>query len=96
MRLVERAGLPRPTTQRTFRGNRTIRVDAFWEDKRLVVEVLGHRFHCTALDLERDVQRRNELQAIGLDVLEFTAHASVREPARVVDMLRRRLRPPPV
>ena len=41
---------------------------------------MGHRFHCTALDLQRDAQRRNELQAMGLDVLEFTARAIVREP----------------
>ena len=38
----------------------------------MVAEVMGHRFHCTALDLQRDAQRRNELQATGLDVLEFT------------------------
>ncbi len=91
LRLVERGGLPRPTTQRTFRGDRTIRVDAIWERHRLVAEVMGHRFHCTALDLQRDAQRRNELQAIGLDVLEFTAHAIGREPEQVIEMLRRRL-----
>jgi very-short-patch-repair endonuclease len=94
LRLVRRAGLPQPTTQKTFRGERTIRVDAIWEDHRLVVEVMGHRFHCTAVDLQRDAQRRNELQAIGLDVLEFTAHAIMREPDQVIAMLRRRLQPP--
>ena len=91
LRLVGRAGLPQPTTQRTFGGSRTIRVDAIWEDHRLVAEVVGHRFHCTALDLQRDAQRRNELQAMGLDVLEFTAHAIVREPDQVIAMLRRRI-----
>ena len=94
LRLVARAGLPRPTTQRTFRGERTIRVDAIWETHGVVAEVMGHRFHCTALDLQRDAQRRNELQAMGLDVLEFTAHAIGREPNQVIDMLRRRLGTP--
>jgi hypothetical protein len=96
LRLVEGAGLPRPTTQRTFRGERTIRVDAIWEASSVVAEVMGHRFHCTAIDLQRDAQRRNELQAMGLDVLEFTAHAIGREPTQVIDTLRRHLRPPPV
>ena len=94
LRLVDRAGLPRPKTQRTFHGERTIRVDAIWEASGVVAEVMGHRFHCTALDLRRDAQRRNELQAIGLDVVEFTAYAIGREPHQVVDMLRRRLLPP--
>jgi hypothetical protein len=89
--LVARAGLPRPTTQRTFHGERTVRVDAIWEPQRIIVEVLGHRFHCTALDLSRDAQRRNELQGLGFDVLEFTAHDISHEPERVVAVLRRRL-----
>jgi very-short-patch-repair endonuclease len=91
LRLIARAGLPRPTTQRTFRSEQTIRVDAIWEPQRLVVEVLGHRFHCTALDLRRDAHRRNELQSLGFDVLEFTAYDIAGEPERVVAILRRRL-----
>ncbi len=96
LRLVVRADLPRPTTQRTFRGDRIIRVDAIWERERLVVEVLGHRFHCTALDLQRDAQRRNELQAMGYVVLEFTARDIVRDAGRVVGVLRRHLNSPAV
>jgi very-short-patch-repair endonuclease len=96
LRLVARARLPRPTTQRTFRGERTIRVDAIWEAAGVVAEVMGHRFHCTALDLQRDAQRRNELQAMGLEVLEFTARDIVREPGRVVTTLRHHLKSPPV
>jgi len=96
LRLVARAGLPRPTTQRTFRGQRTIRVDAIWEAYGVVAEVMGHRFHCTALDLQRDAQRRNELQTSGLEVLEFTAHDIGRAPEGVVAMLRRHLKSPAV
>jgi hypothetical protein len=96
LRLVTTAGLPRPVTQRVFRGDRTIRVDASWEPYGVVAEVMGHRWHCTALDLARDAHRRNELESLGLRVLEFTAHAIDREPAVVVDTPRRNLRPPAV
>jgi very-short-patch-repair endonuclease len=57
---------------------------------------MGHRFHCTALDLQRDAQRRNELQAMGLVVLEFTTGDIVREPGRTLATLRRHLNSPPV
>jgi hypothetical protein len=96
LRLVARAGLPPPSTQRTFRGERTIRVDAVWEAYRVVAEVMGHRFHCTALDLQRDAQRRNELQTRGLEVLEFTSRDIVRAPDGVITMLRRHLKSPAV
>jgi hypothetical protein len=96
LRLVARGGLPRPTTQRTFRGERTIRVDAIWEPQRVIVEVLGHRFHCTALDLQRDAQRRNELQAMAYVVLEFTARDIVRESRRTLSIFGRHLKSTPV
>ena len=89
--LVRRARLPLPMTQRTYRGERVIRVDAVWEREGVVVEVLGHRFHCTAVDLQRDAQRRNELQAMGLVVLEFTAVDIDRRPAAVAGRLARAL-----
>jgi very-short-patch-repair endonuclease len=93
LRLVARAGLPAPRTQVIVRGERTMRVDAIWPPQRVIAEVMGHRFHCTALDLRRDAQRRNELQALGFDVLEFTAYGIGREPGRVVADLRRHLVP---
>jgi hypothetical protein len=96
LRLVARAGLPRPSTQRTFRGERTIRVDAIWEERGVVAEVMGHRFHCTSLDLERDAQRRNELQAMGLEVLEFTSREVARAPGAVLATLHRHLKSPAV
>ena len=74
----------------------TIRVDVIWERQRLLVEVMGHRFHCTALDLQRDAQRRNELQAMGYVVLEFTAGDIVREGRRTLSTVRRHLNSAPV
>lgn len=72
LRAVARAGLRAPETQQIFTGERVMRVDALWRAERLVVEVMGHRFHCTAEDLARDAHRRNELQEMGMFVLELT------------------------
>jgi hypothetical protein len=82
--LIESGGLPLPRTQVTYRTERVVRVDAVWEDAWLVVELMGHRFHATASDLQRDAQRRNELQSIGFEVLEFTTLDLDRRPAAVL------------
>jgi very-short-patch-repair endonuclease len=87
--LVRRAALPLPRTQITFHLERVVRVDAVWENEWVVAEVMGHRFHCTALDLQRDAQRRNELQDVGFEVLEFPTVEIARRPAAVVGRLAR-------
>ena len=53
---------------------------------------MGHRYHCTALDLQRDAQRRVELQELGFEVLEFTYAAVTQRPAYVISRLTRALR----
>jgi hypothetical protein len=90
--LVARAGIPTPRTQATYRNERTIRVDAVWDVEAVVVEVLGHRYHCTALDLQRDAQRRLELQELGFEVVEFTYMDVMQRPAYVASRLARTLR----
>ena len=90
--LVRDAGIATPRTQVTCRAERLIRVDAVWDRERVVVEVMGHRFHCTALDLQRDAQRRIELQELGFEVLEFTYADVTQRPAYVVSRLTRALR----
>jgi very-short-patch-repair endonuclease len=87
--LVRSAGLPLPRTQVTYRLDRVVRVDAVWEDEWVVAEVMGHRFHCTALDLQREAQRRNELQDAGFEVLEFPTVEIADRPAAVVGRLAR-------
>ncbi|HKA03066.1 MAG TPA: type IV toxin-antitoxin system AbiEi family antitoxin domain-containing protein [Acidimicrobiales bacterium] len=98
--LVHDAGLATPRTQVAFRGERVMRVDAFWEREGVVVEVMGHRYHCTAIDLQRDAQRRVELQELGFEMLEFTAADVLERPTYVISRLTRALRrrrdtPPP-
>lgn len=91
LRLVSAAGFPPPETQVSFRGERVIRVDALWPGARLVVEVMGYRFHCTRADLQRDAQRRNELQEMGNLVLELTSDDLDRRPIQAMARLRRLL-----
>ena len=90
--LVRDAGIAPPRTQATYRAERVIRVDAVWHRERVVVEVMGLRYHCTALDLQRDAQRRIELQELGFEVLEFTYADVTQRPAYVISRLTRTLR----
>ncbi len=89
LRLVRRAGLPRPTLQVTYRSNGRVvaRVDArFGSD--LVVELAGHGTHSTRRQRQIDEQRRTELTLAGLRVLTFTYDDVTRRPEWVVSMLR--------
>jgi len=91
--LVRQAGLPRPTCQRVFRrdGTTLARVDFSFEPRPVIVEVSGRRGHSTDLERARDAQRRNELQHLGLVVLEFTNDQVRHLPASVIVTLRRHL-----
>jgi very-short-patch-repair endonuclease len=89
--LVRRAGLPRPTCQRIFRrGGETIaRVDFSFEPAPILVEVSGRQGHRSDAEQAKDARRRNELQALGFVVLDFTYDDVIHRPNYVVDMLRR-------
>jgi len=91
LRLVREAGIDAPETQVTIRGERVMRVDCIWEDAKVIVEVMGHRFHVTREDLQRDAQRRNELQEMGYMVIEFTASALASRPVQCMAQLQRNL-----
>lgn len=91
LRLVRQARMPAPQTQVILRGERVMRVDASWLDAMLVVEVMGHRFHVTRTDLQRDAHRRNELQEMGFLVIELTTDDLADRPAQSMDRVRRNL-----
>jgi very-short-patch-repair endonuclease len=91
LKLVRQAGIEPPEVQVIFDGERVIRVDCFWRRHRVVVEVMGHRHHATREQLQRDAQRRNELQEIGSLVIEFTSDDVARRPAYCMARLRRNL-----
>jgi very-short-patch-repair endonuclease len=91
--LVRRAGLPKPVCQRIYRrdGKTVARVDFSFEPCPVVVEVSGRRGHSTDSERAKDARRRNELQTLGLVVLEFTYEDVLRRPTYVIDVLSRHL-----
>jgi very-short-patch-repair endonuclease len=86
LRIVCRARLPPPLTQRVVNG---YRVDFYWPDSRLVVETDGLRYHRTPAQQAGDLRREQAHTAAGLTTLRFT-HFQVRyEPDEVrVTLLR--------
>jgi len=74
LQLTAVAGLPRPEVQRHLGrvDGRLIRVDCYYPDADLVVELLGYRWHRSRAQMQRDAQRVNRLQLDGRLVLQFT------------------------
>ena len=86
LRVVQRAGLPRPLTQKRVNG---FKVDFYWPELRLVVETDGLRYHRTPNQQAKDKLRDQVHAAAGLVPLRFT-HAQVMfDSGRVVSVLRR-------
>lgn len=98
LELTAGAGLPRPEVQRHLGrvDGRLIRVDCFYADADLVVELLGYRWHRSRSQMTRDAERVNRLQLDGRLVLQFTYDQVTLGPdavlATVVEARLRRLR----
>ncbi len=86
LRLLDRAGLPRPLTQTvlTRARNRMVRVDCRFGGTNLVVELLGYRFHRSRTQMNRDTARLNALMSERFTPYQFTYDQVVNEPAEVV------------
>ena len=87
--MVRRAGISRPTLQKTYRdGTRVVaRVDAYFPGG-LVVEVAGHGTHASRRQLQRDAQRHTELTLRGLRFITFTYDDVRDRPDWVIARLR--------
>jgi very-short-patch-repair endonuclease len=85
VRLCRNAGLPAPSTSVLIAGHR---VDAVWQQQRLVVELDGREFHRTRAAFERDRMRDADLQVAGYRVLRITHRRLTRYPGAVVNSLR--------
>ena len=85
--------LPRPVTQQVLgrRGASLIRVDARFPGTRLVVELLGYRWHRTVGQMMVNAQRMNRLQLSGFVVLQFTYSEVVDAPELVIATVREAL-----
>ncbi|MEX0846294.1 MAG: DUF559 domain-containing protein, partial [Ilumatobacteraceae bacterium] len=95
LRLVRIAELPRPRCQVVHRsnGDHIARVDFLFPGTDVVVEVTGRLGHASDAERRRDARRRNDLQQMGLMVLEFTTVDVVDDGDRVVATLRAALPP---
>jgi very-short-patch-repair endonuclease len=90
--LVRSAGLPLPRTQvvHDIGGGSIVRVDCLFGDT-LVVELIGHYWHLTRSQQNRDAVRRAKLEAAGRHVIEFTSDHVFWEPSYVLDIMVRAL-----
>lgn len=86
LRLLRRHGLPRPSSQITYRrdGVRAVRVDFEYVAHQLVIEVSGKRGHSSDRDRAKDYRRRNELTRRGKTVIEFTTAHVLDDPDYVI------------
>ena len=79
LRILRDAWLPPPRVQVVQRvGGRRLRLDAYYDDQRLVAEVGGHATHSTRRQRQADSERRARLVEMGLRVVDFT-HEDVSE-----------------
>lgn len=93
LRLLRDAGLPRPEPQVVHRrrDGRVMRVDFQYSAAWIVMEVSGRRGHASDRDRANDARRRNDLQADGWMVLDFTTAHVLDDPAYVVGTVRQQL-----
>jgi hypothetical protein len=93
LELCAAARMPRPATQQvlTRAGDRMVRVDCRFPGTRVVVELLGYRWHRTKEQLARDAERLNALVLDGFVPLQFTYDQVTLDAAGVVALLRRAL-----
>lgn len=90
LELIGAAGLPSPRTQVVLgrRRDRLIRVDFFFEEHDLVVEVLGYRWHRSQAQMRSDAERANALMLNGRRCLQFVYRSVVEDPDEVVTTVR--------
>jgi hypothetical protein len=93
LRLVDQAGLPRPTLQRTYRndGRHVARVDFDFEPWPVLVEVGGRRGYLSADERRRQEHRRNELQLLGKVIYFFTTEDVAEDAGYVIATVRQAL-----
>ncbi len=93
MRIIARADLPTPRCQVKLRtrGGGIARVDLFWDEVRLAVELDGHGTHATRRQRQAGAERASRLRLAGWEVVTFTYEDVVERPEYVVDTIRAHL-----
>jgi len=86
-------GLPEPVRQVVLGDETPVgRVDFFFPEAKVVVELDGRRNHTAFLDREADYVRDSRLTAMGIRVMRITWRRLKREPQAVAEELRSALR----
>ncbi len=80
--ISRRIGLLDPQGQVVFRGETKFlaRVDFWYKQFDLIVEVSGHRTHSTRQQRHADAARHRAIRATGRDVIEFTSDEVFKQP----------------
>jgi hypothetical protein len=86
--VVREAGLPEPAMNYFVAGHE---VDAYWEAERFGVELDVYETHGSRLSFEDNRLRDDEVLLTGIETTRVTGPRLDREPAAVVDSLRRHL-----
>ena len=85
LELIDLAGLPRPVKQRVVHVNgRLRRIDFFWPQFRVVLEVDGFAYHASPKSFEDDRRRNNALVARNFVVLHWTWRAIHDDAERLI------------
>jgi hypothetical protein len=89
-RLLVARNLPLPTRQVTFEwtDEESGRVDCWYPDAQVIVELDGRRFHARLAAFERDRRRDQAALLEGIPTLRFTHHQLTDEPEWVERVLR--------
>jgi hypothetical protein len=86
--LVERAGLPRPSTSYVEAGHE---LDVYWPELRFAVEIDVFETHGTRESFEADRMRDEDLKLAGIEITRVTGKRLEREPRQVLDRVARLL-----
>lgn len=95
LRLLQRAGLPRPVSQHQIRdrGRLIAIVDFAYPDAKLAIEVDGYRWHSGRRQWQHDLERRNEITKRGWRVIHVTAKDLRDRPEATVEIITEALKP---
>jgi very-short-patch-repair endonuclease len=89
-RLIERSGLPVPTSQHVVEceGRFVARVDFAYPREQVALEAQGYAHHHARRRWERDQERISELTALGWKVIHVTFVQMKHHPHRVIERIR--------
>jgi very-short-patch-repair endonuclease len=98
LQLVQRAGLPRPSTNLFVAG---YELDAYWSDLRFAVELDTYDYHGDEISFEEDRLRQEDLKLAGVEMVRITGERMDREPravstrlSQLLQLRRQELNPP--